>query len=194
MSEMEIKREDVAGRARAGKLAPLDIGRSLETARAIRHPWYRCQALATTAEHMTGRDQERVLLESLAAAHEQGEINRVVTVSFWPIRVLAKVRPELAAKHVEGLLALAETEPHNLRRSHALQALAVAVSGYPDLLGSVVPALVAALIGGHGPRIDRCIRDNFVLIVQARPDLAWSVASHHKANRQQSLLLARISQ
>ncbi|WP_057917451.1 hypothetical protein [Lysobacter antibioticus] len=192
MSEMEITREDVAGRARAGKLAPLDIGRSLETARGIKHPWYRCQALATTAEYMTGRDQERVLSESLAAAHEQDETNRVVTVSSWPIRVLAKIRPELAAKYVEDLVALAETEPHNLRRSHALQSLAYSVSGHPGLLGRVVPALVESLIGGHGPRIDRCIRDTFELVLSARRDLAWTVAMHHKPNNLQSRLLAAI--
>lgn len=192
MSEMEITREDVAGRARAGKLAPLDIDRSLQTARGIKHPWYRCQALATAAEHMAGRDQERVVLESLAAGHEQDEVNRVVTVSSWPIRVLAKVRPELAAKHVEDLVALAETEPHNLRRSHALQSLAYAVSGHPELLGRVVPALVGALVGGHGPRIDRCIRDTFELVLSVSSDLARTVAMHHKPNNQRSRLLAAI--
>lgn len=192
MSEMEVTREDVAGRTRVGKLAPLDIDRSLKTTRAIKHPWYRCQALAMAAEHMTGRDQESVLLESLAAAREQDEINRIVTVSSWPIRVLARVRPELVAKRVEDLVALAEKEPHNLRRSHALQSLTCALNGHAELLESVVPALVESLLGGHGPRIDRCIRDTFELVLCVRPDLAWTVAMHHKPNNQQSKLLAAI--
>lgn len=192
MSEIEITREDVAARRRAGKLAPLDAGGSLKVARGIKHPWYRCQALAMAAEHMTGRDQERVLLESLAAAHEQDEVNRVVTVSSWPIRVLAKVRPELAAKQVEDLVALARTEPHHLRRSHALQFLASAADARPELLERVVPALVESLVGGHGPRIDRCIRDTFELVLSVSPALAWTVAMHHKPNSQRSRLLAAI--
>lgn len=192
MGEMDITGDDVAGRARAGTLAPLDIVRSLRVARGIKHPWYRCQALASASEHMAGRDQENVLLESLAAAREQDQINRVVTVSSWPIRVLAAVRPEVAAKHVEDLVALANTEPHNLKRSHALQALAYSVSGHPELLERVVPALAESLIGGRGRRIDRCIRDTFQLVLSVRPDLAWSVAMHHKSNSQQSKLLAAI--
>lgn len=194
MSEMEVTRQDVAGRPLAGKLAPVDIARSLEAARGIKHPWYRCQALATAAEHMTGRDQERVLSESLAAAREQDETNRVVTVACWPIRALATVRPELADKYVEELVVLAETEPHTLRRSHALQSLACSVSVHPELLGRVVPALVRSLIAGHGPRIDRCIRDTFELVLRARPDLAWTVAMHHKPGNQRSRLLAAIPQ
>lgn len=192
MSEMEITREDVAGRTRVGKLAPLDTGRALKAAHAIKHPWYRCQALSMAAEYMTGPDQRRVLMSALAAAQELGEVNRIVSVSSWPIRELVAADSGSAGKYVVALVALAETEPHNLRRAHALQALALAVSSCPDLLGCVVPALVTALIGGHGTRIDRCIRDTFELVQSVRPDLAWSVAMHHKPGNQQSRLLARI--
>jgi len=194
MNDMDITREDVAGRARVDELAPQDPVRALAIARAIRHPWYRCQALSMVAGHLPERERERVLLSALAAAREQDEVNRIVTVSAWPIRGLADAGFASVGGYVADLVTLSETEPHNLRRSHALQALAVAVGRYPELLGRVVPALVAAQLGGHGPRIDRCIRDTFDLVVRTRPELAWPVAMHHKANRQRSLLLARISQ
>lgn len=194
MSEREITREDVAARARVGKLAPRDVAGALRTARGIEHPWYRCQALATAAEHLKGRDQERVLLESLAAAREQEQANRVVTVSSWPLRVLAEVCPGLAAEHLEGLIELAKTEPHHLRRAHALQALTHALSGHRLLLERAIPALAEALMAGQGDRIDRCIRDTFAQVLAVRPDLAWSVAMHHKPDQRRSRLLAVIPQ
>ncbi|WP_363797732.1 hypothetical protein ABU614_21395 [Lysobacter firmicutimachus] len=194
MSEMEITREDVAGRARAGKLAPQDPARALAAARAIKHPWYRCQALSMVAEHLSGQERERALLSALAAAREQDQVNRIVTVSAWPVRGLADAGSDSVGRQVEELVALAQTEPHHLRRSHALQALAFAVAEHPQLLGRVVPALAAGLLGGHGPRMDRCIRDTFGLILRTRPELAWELAMHHKANRRQSLLLAQIPQ
>lgn len=191
---MEITREDVAARTRVGKLAPQHPGRALDVAQAIKHPWYRCQALSTVAEYLSGREQDRVLVEALAAAQQQDEINRIVTVSSWPLRVLVNAGSGLADTYLEKLVVLADTEPHHLRRSHALQALAFAVSGHPELLGRVVPSLVDALIGGRGPRIDRCIRDTFELVQAAKPELTWAVAMHHKPGRQRDRLLAAIPQ
>lgn len=194
MSAMDVNREDIAGRKRAGELAPLDAARALATARAIRHPWYRCQALSMAAEYLSGPERERTLMSALAAAWEQDEVNRIVTVSAWPIRGLADAGSEAARGQVAKLVRLAQSEPHHLRRSHALRALAAAVGEHPPLLERVVPALVDGLLGGHGPRIDRCIRDSFGLVLRSKPELAWALAMHHKANRRQSLLLAQIPQ
>lgn len=194
MSAMEVTPEDAAGRKRAAELAPLDAARALRAARAIKHPWYRCQALSMTAEHLRGPEREAALMAALAAAWEQDEVNRIVTVAAWPIRGLAGFASEAAGGQLAKLVRLAQTEPHHLRRSHALLALAGAVSEHPPLLERVVPALAEGLLGGHGPRIDRCIRDSFDRVLQVRPELAWALAMHHKANRRQSLLLARIPQ
>lgn len=189
MSEMEITREDVAGRARAEKLAPHDVDQALRIAWAIKHPWYRCQALSIVAQHMSGSGQERVLESALAVALEQDEINRIVTVSSWPIRGLVKAGAGSAGKCVRQRVALATNEPHNLRQAHALQALASAVYEDQELLAAVVPALARALLGGRGPRIDRCIRDTLELIQCFSPDLARTVAMHHKPSARRTRLL-----
>ena len=192
MWKTDITPGDVRGRSQVSALAPKDPRAALELAHRIKHPWYRCQSLAAVAEFLRGKEQLVALNAALAAAREQGEPNRIVTVASWPIRVLARVAPANAEACLAGLVATAESEPHNLRRAHALQALARAVSPHPSLLEKVVPALVEALLGGHGPRIDRVIRDTFELVRSARPELLRSLALHHKANQQQRKLLATL--
>lgn len=51
MVDSSITKEDVAGRARVRKLVLTEPREALKIARAIRHPWYRCQSLAMVAEH-----------------------------------------------------------------------------------------------------------------------------------------------
>lgn len=188
----EITREDVSGRARVADTAPKDPNAALKLARDIKHPWYRCQALASIAPHLARKVREQVLEEALMSAREQGEINPIVTVSAWPIRELAISHPELAAERIRGLVILANTEPHNLRRSHALRQLAFFVSDHPTLLSLIVPALTETLLGGGGPRIDRVIRDTFELIRTVQPKSLRALAMHHKAGRKREQLLSTL--
>ena len=187
---MEITASDVRDRAKVDRLAATDPKAALKLANTIAHAWYRCQSITAAAEQLRGREQLDALSAALAAAKEQIEPNRVVTVASWPVRVLAKVDPNRAAQWVPELVAIAETEPHNLRRSHALQSLAFVTSPYPEILKLVIPALVDALLGGRGPRIDRVIRDTFELVRTTHPQLLQPLALHHKANAQQQRLLA----
>lgn len=187
---MEINASDVRGRAQVDRLAATDPKAGLKLANTIAHPWYRCQSITAAAEKLHGKAQLDALSTALAAAKEQIEPNRVVSVASWPVRVLAKVDPEKTAQWVAELVAIAETEPHNLRRSHALQSLAFATSPYPEILRLVIPALAEALLGGRGPRIDRVIRDTFELVRTTHPQLLQPLALHHKANGQQKELLA----
>jgi hypothetical protein len=192
MCARDITREDVSGRARVADIAPKDSSAALKLARNIKHPWYRCQALASIAPYLARKTREQVLEEALMAAREQAEINPIVTVSAWPIRELAISHPELAAERIRGLVILANTEPHNLRRSHALRQLAFFVSDHPTLLSLIVPALTEALLGGGGPRIDRVIRDTFELIRTVQPKSLHALAMHHKTGRKQEQLLATL--
>ena len=98
-----ITREDVAGRTKVGKLAPTDPAFALKTARAINHPWYRCQSLSTVAEHIEKSRRLDVIIEALKAAKEQSEINRIVTVSAWPMRQLVDIQPEFAESEINSL-------------------------------------------------------------------------------------------
>jgi len=193
MGGLSITRDDVRGRPRVWEMAPDDPNEAATAARRIRHPWYRCQALARAAEFSSGPKRLQLIEASIQAAQEQDEPNRIVTVSSWPVRVLAETSPETAANLVRSLLDIAEREPHNLRRAHALQSLAFSVSSYPELLGIVVPALAASILGGGGRRMDRVIRDTFGFVRTTNPELLRPLALHHKPNQQQKRLLASVS-
>ena len=173
-------------------MAPDDPKGAAAIARRIKHPWYRCQALAYAAECSRDAERARLLQESVQAAQAQDEPNRVVTVAGWPVRVLAETSPAQAADLIRQLVGIAETEPHHLRRANALQALAFSVANRPELLKLIVPALAAALLSGSGWRIGRIIRHTFELVRATHPELLRSLALHHKANRQQQRLLASI--
>ncbi|WP_235872850.1 hypothetical protein [Pseudoxanthomonas winnipegensis] len=189
---MKITQNDVRGRARVWAMAPDDPEGAAVLARRIKHPWYRCQALARVAEFSDGRNRAELLDAAIQTAQEQDEPNRIVTVSAWPLRVLVDRSPTQAESLVRRLIRVAQTEPHNLRRAHALQSLAFAVSRSPLLLGLVVPVMASAILGGHGWRIDRVIRDTFELVRETHPDLLLPLALHHKADRQQQKLLASL--
>ena len=189
---MDVTTRDVRGRAQVSRLAATDAKAALKLADTIAHAWYRCQALTAAAEQLRGREQLAALAKAFAAAKEQSEPNRIVTVASWPVGAVAKVNPALAAEWIAELMVIAETEPHNLRRAHALQALAFVTSPNPEILGLVIPALAEALLGGQGPRIDRVIRDTFELVRSTHPQLLPALALHHKANSQQQNLLSTL--
>ena len=189
---MEASVSDVQGRAQVSRLAATDPKAALKLAGTITHAWYRCQSLTAAAEQLHGKEQLAALSRAFAAAKEQSEPNRVVAVASWPVGALAKINPQLAGEWAAELVNIADTEPHSLRRAHALQTLAFKTSPYPEVLGLVVPALAVALLGGRGPRIDRVIRDTFELVRSTHPYLLRDLALHHKANRQQQKLLASL--
>ena len=189
-SDLSITRADVRGRALAGDLSQTDPHEALKVARAIRHPWYRCQALSSVAEAWGTHAQKRkVLEEALVAAGEQSDINRIVTVSAWPLRVMVDFAPNDVAAHMQRLVRLAEQEPHTLRRADALSAVAFAVRHAPPLLALVAPSLVGALLGGHGWRIDRLIRDAVDLLRESMPDAVERLIEHHGEGQKKRALL-----
>jgi hypothetical protein len=192
MTDASVTRDDVQGRARADKLALTDPQAALKVARAIRHPWYRCQALSTVAKHWGTRTQKLDLLESaLAAAQEQKEINRIVTVSAWPLGVMAGIDPDKAQEHAFRLVLLANHEEHTLRRADALFALASSTRSNSQLLEAVVPALTGALLAGHGWRIDRLIRSTVEIVKPTMPEVADKLIEHHSDGKKKRELLDR---
>jgi hypothetical protein len=179
-----VTRADVAGRARVDKLAPAFPAEALKVARAIAHPWYRCQSLAKVAEHTkTSAERLKLLREALETAHMEEDINRVVTVASWPLRVMAPAAPNETRKHLSELVAHANQEPHTLRRSDALMALAYAVNPNEELLKMVLPSLIKALLAGHGWRIDRLIRFTVPLVKPIYPQHVAELVAHHTDNR-----------
>lgn len=134
---------NVNKRTLVGKLAVSEPVKALELARSIADPWYRCQSLAAVAWRLTDpRQLKTVIGESLAAAYEHTEPNRIVSVAAWPIRVMVEKRDRRLSSAVDELLQKIETEPNPVRRGDALLLLFQAVYSDPPLRAPVLESLL----------------------------------------------------
>lgn len=184
MSIRTVTREDVGKRSRVHELVRVRPDDALELARTIQHPWYRCQSLTTVAEHYRDRHKKlKLLREALAVAQTQDEINRIVTVSSWPLRILVSLSFDETKEHLVKLVAQADTEGHPLRRADALFALTNAVRANPDMLDIAMSSLAPTLLVGYGWRIDRLIRGTILIIESSHPEIVASLIAHHTENR-----------
>ena len=121
-----------------------------------------------------------LLNEALQSAEEQTEINRVVTVARWPLRVMVSVDVDAVALHLRRFVKLAYREPHTLRRADALFSIASSVSDKPELLILVTPALVETLLQSYGWRTDRLIEWSVDMIRTVMPKALGGLAAHHR--------------
>ncbi len=190
MYALSTTREVLKGRSQVVRNAPQQAI-TADDAHQIADPWCRCRLLALCAERRSSEERLPLIDAALAAARELESPNRIVSVATWPIRVLAGTAPGRCADEIRRLIATAETEPHHLRRADALQLLAAATADFPPLLAMIAPALVEALLGGRGTRIDRCIHDTFDLVAMTHPELLPALARHHRAGERQTRLLAK---
>jgi hypothetical protein len=190
MNDDSIRSADVYGRSHVDSLVKYDPEGALKVARAINHPWYRCQSLSKVAEHWVEKEQRvQILKEALKTAQLQDDINRIVSVSAWPLRVLVKLDTAEVANQLKFLVTQAESELHTLRRADALFSVAAAVSTDRSLLSIVIPSLVRALLGGYGWRIDRLIRNSSPLVKIAMPELLAQLLEHHSECKKKKELL-----
>jgi hypothetical protein len=106
-------------------LRVFDSKSALDVARAIKHPWYRCQSLSSVAKHWEPLSEKRELVdEAFQSALECPDPNRIVSVSFWPFQVLAESRlDEDIREWLEPLLEILSHEPNPVRRIDALAPL-----------------------------------------------------------------------
>jgi hypothetical protein len=184
----KITTEDVAKRGRVHNMAPSDPDGALKVARTIRHPWYRCQALSFVAEHTSTIPKKlKLLSEAFETARMQEEINRAVTVSAWPLRVLVPLDASQAKERLIELVAQADKELHSLRRADALYSLATAATGHETLISLVEPSLVRALLEGRGWRIDRLIRNTIQLRISH--ENTQRLLAHHGDGREKRKFL-----
>jgi hypothetical protein len=185
----------VVGRARVSELAPVDARAALDAARAIEHPWYRCQALASIAEANPSNPQaERWLIEALGAAYSQNEPNRVASVALWPLRLLVRCNPSLASSHTEKLLDVISREAHGLRRLDGLRAIVVAVALEPSLREKVLGPFRRAAAESAGWRTERIIdvvasvlvefdAEASRLLLESRPPTRFTRASRARLSK-----------
>lgn len=192
---MSISSSDIRGRAEATHLARTNLRRAMEVAYAIRHPWYRCQALAAVADaHPQTKAALRLLDDAFRAAGDQEDINRIITVTSWPLHVCVRLAPRVAERKVDELLALAAREPHTLRRGHALCAVLNAVSASPALKARVLAAAVDAATSGHGWRIERILADIARLVREDHPEILPRLLAAHPENRRRRRLVRALQQ
>ena len=181
MVDSSITKEDVAGRARVHKLVLTEPRAALKVARAICHPWYRCQSLSTVAEYWGNAAQGRdVLAEALRSAEEQTQINRIVTAASWPLRVMTSIDIDAVPKPLGRFVELANQGPHSLRRADSLFALANSVSGRSELLVLVIPSLVDALLLSYGWRTDRLIEWSLQMVRTVMPEALGPLVARHR--------------
>jgi hypothetical protein len=170
--------QGVVGRARVFELAATDPAAAARVARAIRHPWYRCQALSEAAAR-SHRSADRLTLvgEALRSADEMAEPNRVVSAAAWPIRVLAVhgPRPRLL-RELARLLDLIGREPHSLRRADGQAMLLDAVWTDRDLRAELLDTVVASCTAGHGWRRDRLLARVAERLACDEPERAIAIA------------------
>jgi hypothetical protein len=102
-----------------------DRDAALKVARAIKHPWYRCQSLSSVAEHCETLSEKRKMVhEALRSARKCENPNRIVTVSCWPLRVLADNRlANDIRQQLDSLLEILSGEPNPVSRIDALKTL-----------------------------------------------------------------------
>ena len=114
-------------------LTASDTDPALKVARAIEHPWYRCQSLSNVAEHWKPLSEKRELVrEAFRAARECENPNRIVRVAFWPLKVLAdNGLGEDIREQLEPLLEILSHEPNPISRIDALGPLVIALSSGP---------------------------------------------------------------
>lgn len=145
-----------------------DIARATRLASEHPEPWYRCQALtAVAAQESDPKTRTRLLDRAFDAADATAEPNRIVTVASWPLAVLdrhGEVRR--VQREVARLVAIAQTEPHPIRRMDALSMLRGAVHSEPtaSLLDREV---MGAALAGHGWKRDALIGGRAIAAAQA---------------------------
>jgi hypothetical protein len=174
----------VAGRAEVARLAKNAPPAAIRAARAIEHPWYRCQALASIVEANPSMHGATALLEeALETAYAQKEPNRIVSVSYWPLRLLVASGSQEATPWTERLLRTIAEEPHGLRRLDGLNAILAAVVSSQALRLLAFEPFIRAIAGSKGWRTERIVDSAASLLAPIDPLLASSILAGRAPSR-----------
>lgn len=159
------------------------IVQSVKAKRNISDAWSRCQALAAEAHGCADASRKkRLLQEAFAAGLNAGEPNRVVSVSAWPLKVLAaSADPARLETETQRLLDIIATEPSPVRRADALNLILGAVLTGPrptfrQVLGPFRQACSTPLLNGKRNQRGESLLARWVpAIHKLDPDLAREV-------------------
>lgn len=183
-SRIPIASDDVGGRTEVDRLKSFDVDAALRRARQIRHPWYRCQAISAVAEvQRSSAVAQQLLEEALAAAYDQAEPNRIVSVAYWPLRQLVSIDFPAAKAEVEKLLKIIAKEPHGLRRLYGISSIVVAVAASRELLDRVMLPFKATAKVSEGWRTERIVATVSFSLAAFDRDLALELLADRPPNR-----------
>ncbi len=155
----QLSVEGANARQAVRRLLESDISQAYKTAQAIRHPWYRCQALAIVAEKIPKNSKQKLLLESLASAKECHDENRRVSVACWPLNVA--ISDEIRPVTNEILTFVSEQLSYDTDPISMWCAVSVlwTIRNNDDLLDRFFPVFKKATSKGHGWRVERDIKN-----------------------------------
>lgn len=135
-----------------------DIKAAYELARTIKHPWYRCQALAKVSEYSSKSFTERILQESFNSAMLCHDENRQVSVACWPLGVaIQRHLSGLAKSFLVRCIEQVNQEIDPISKWCAASVVQT-VKSNPDLLKLFYHTFVSATSRGHGWRVEREIK------------------------------------
>ena len=145
-------------RQKVRRLAENDLVKAYDLAKTIKHPWYRCQALAMVAETVELLKLKTILQQSFESAMQCHDENRRVLVACWPL--------EVAIKREEPVLAtsfLAECEKqinsdNDIISRWCCTSVVHVIKTDIALLNSFFETFSYATSKGHGWRVERSIR------------------------------------
>lgn len=184
----------VAGRADVDRLAIQNPKEALAIARKIQHPWYRCQAITSIIEANPKRfDALELLEEALSAAYSQPELNRIASVSFWPLKALVDANPSLAEKHTKKLLQIIGEEPHSLRSLHGIHGILRGVWANQSLRELVLKPFIETADVCPGWRADRIVSYIARDLLPFNQSLAMQLLKSRPENRFGKQILKQLS-
>lgn len=163
--------DNVDAREKAQQLARSDPEQAYAIARAIRDPWYRCQALAFAGRHAGGELAVRALNEAVEASAAGGDGYRRLTVRAWPIRAaIERSQSGLASRWLREALSEIETVDPLPSRAETLWWLwAAAFPGGDRMRAAVKGAVLAHCPPDRSWRAERLYRYMIATLAEAAP-------------------------
>ena len=135
-----------------------DFSHAYELAKSIKHPWYKCQALAAVADCASKTSIKSILLESFESALNCHDQNRRVSVACWPLRVaISNNLNDLANSFLDQCISQINQEMDPISKWCAA-AVVHTIKEDSNLLKNFYNTFVNATIKGHGWRVEREIK------------------------------------
>jgi hypothetical protein len=175
----------VADREKAIALAKTDTDAALGEARAIKDPWYACQALAWTARFASKERFESIVREAVATAAKNEDFYKRVAVAAWPLRAMSECgRHDLILEQLPGLLLVARCILPPSSRSEALFLIFQAVRlGPRELWIAVLNELLEASLPIEHWRQGRNLQDTVAMVLKEDIALARQILDRTEEGR-----------